>query len=70
MNSIPQDEWNRRVESIMTKGINKETIPEAFTLYNDRLTPKETKLFCGGCRSRVWNKLIEYYNKCKTKVNQ
>ena len=63
--------WNERLEYLMKQGKSSHTIKEAFTLYNERVpevfSKKETKMFCGGCVSRVWNGLTNYYNSLKTK---
>ncbi len=66
MNTIPQDDWNRRLLDCLSEPRTKEKAVEAFLLYNDRFRPRETKTFCGGCTERVFKKL----NECKTNTNQ
>jgi hypothetical protein len=41
---------------------NSET-KELFLLYNYRFKPRETGTGCSGCRSRVYNRLLKYYNE-------
>lgn len=68
-NTIPNDQYIERLNALMPKllqqrkGDNKEEIKELFFLYNDRLTPRETKTECGGCRSRVFKRMEAYYKE-------
>ena len=62
MNDIPEDQWNERLAKLIASGLTIDTVKEAFTLHNDKFTPKETKTHCGGCTQRVWQRLNHYYN--------
>lgn len=41
----------------------KAEIEEMFYLYNDRLVPRETNENCGGCKTRVLDRLTTHYNE-------
>lgn len=66
--------WNERLESVMKQGLNQSTVKEVFALHNEKVPDlfpnRETKTFCGGCTQRVWKRLLNYYEKCKTNTNQ
>lgn len=68
-NTIPDEEYKQRLSNLMprlsTRTHSKEDIIEMFFLYNDRLTPRETGINCGGCRNRVFKRIQQYYNEIK-----
>lgn len=69
-NTIPEQEYKERVKALILKLIPKGTAEKAetnelFTLYNDRHTPRETGKNCGGCRARVYQRMLTYYNEIK-----
>lgn len=68
-NTIPDAEYRERLNKLMPKlanrNPNKEDAEELFFLYNDRLTPRETGINCGGCRNRVFKRMEKYYNEIK-----
>jgi hypothetical protein len=74
-NTIPNEEYIRRMDELMPKLIQKrkcdtrEEMKELFFLYNDRLTPRENKPECGGCRARVFKRMEAYYKTLKEENN-
>lgn len=67
-NTLTDEQYKQRLNALMpelikTHNPNKEQAKELFFLYNDRLTPRETKIDCGGCRSRVFKRMLTYYNE-------
>ena len=41
----------------------KAEMKELYFLYNDRLTPRETKTSCPACNKRVYNRMTEYFKQ-------
>jgi hypothetical protein len=66
---IPEEEYKQRVRVLINKliseGSGKSETKELFELYNDRMTPRATKMYCGGCRVRVYNRMKAYYETIK-----
>lgn len=46
--------------------IEAHQVTEMFELYNDKLLPRETGRSCGGCRLRVYRRLLAHYQTIKT----
>lgn len=65
-NTITDEEHKQRMDLVIplleARQLNTQTINEMFFLYNDRLQPRETGTKCGGCQTRVFKRLKEYYN--------
>ena len=73
-NTIPHNEYMDRMNALMPilieKGSrNKQDVTELFFLYNDRLTPRENKPECGGCRKRVFERMKRYYSELNANTN-
>lgn len=69
-NTIQHAEYIQRMDSLMPRLIEKGAesradVTELFFLYNDRLTPRENKPECAGCRKRVFERMKRYYNELK-----
>jgi hypothetical protein len=47
---------------------SKQQLEELYFLYNDRLLPRETKSTCGSCVSRVFKRMVNYYNELNGKA--
>jgi len=41
----------------------KHDVKEMFFLYNDRLTPRKTKMSCGKCVGYVKMRMLQYYKE-------
>jgi hypothetical protein len=72
-NTLNNEEYLNRLSKIMpileARTHGKEEMRELFFLYNDRLTPRETKTSCGACNKRVYNRMVRYFNQLTTQVN-
>lgn len=69
-NSIPEDEYKRRVRELIpnlakTMTADGPQTEELFKLYNDRYSPRENGKHCAACRQRVFNRLKAYYETIK-----
>ena len=53
-------EYITRLKYLVDTGRTQEVVKEAFQLYNERMQPKESKTFCGGCVERVFGRLRLY----------
>lgn len=67
---MTDEEYNARVKAIMVQLVPKGTADggetkELYELYNYRFLPKETNTWCSGCRARVYQKMLTYYNEIK-----
>lgn len=71
-NKIPEPEYRERITKLMAdlkpKAMgDQHELKELFRLHNDRMDPHESEggIFCGGCVTRVYKKMKEYYNSMK-----
>lgn len=61
--TISIEEWKERAGKVISaEQRNRQWAEELFFLHNDKLTPRETGIGCGGCRNRVFNRLLNYFN--------
>lgn len=69
-NKIPEEEYLRRVKELIVKLLPKgradaSETNELFELYNDRNLPFESGKQCSQCRSRVYKRMLKYYESIK-----
>lgn len=62
--------YDERVIALMSVLVKTETADNAqtrdlFNLHNEKFKPRETGRHCSSCRSRVYNRMKEYYNSIK-----
>ena len=75
-NRIPELEYMLRLEAFFIAHktefvtITGAQVNEMFTLYNDRLTPREEGKSCSGCRGRVYRRLLAHFEYLKNKPEE
>lgn len=66
-NTISNKEYLKRIKIVMPifeEGKQtKHDVKEMFFLYNDRLTPRKTKMSCGKCVGYVKMRMLQYYKE-------
>lgn len=67
---MTDEEYNQRVKALIptlsqSLTANGPQTEELFLLYNYRFSPQENGKHCAACRSRVYNRLKQYYDTIK-----
>lgn len=67
---MTEEEYKQRVKALIptlsqTLSANGPQTDELFLLYNHRFMPQENGKHCASCRTRVFNRMKEYYDSIK-----